>query len=200
MLRNLLIHPAIYSCFVNAIGARRVRRLLVQRYLCPKKGDRILDIGCGPADILEELPDVTYVGLDSNPRYIAAAKARFGSRGKFHVEMIDAQTTKAYRGFDLVIATGILHHLDDSSAQRLIAVAHAALKTGGRLVTLDGCFTRNQSPITRWLLKKDRGRFVRSAETYLRLAKTVFTQVKEDISTDLLRIPYTHLVMTCTRE
>ena len=44
---------------------------------------------------------------------------------------------------------------------------------------------------------KDRGKFVRTREEYLRLASARFPKVEPHLRHDLLRIPYTHLIMRC---
>jgi SAM-dependent methyltransferase len=200
MLKDVLAQARVYSLFARVIGATRGRQLYVRRHIRPRSGDRILDIGCGPADILEALPAVEYHGFDVSPDYIASARKRFGERGHFHVEAVNAELVKKYSGFDLVLATGVLHHLTDAEAVDLFRVAKAALKPGGRLVTLDGCFVEGQSPVARRLLKRDRGEYVRHEAGYVALARQVFGSVKPFVTTDLLRIPYTHLILECQRE
>jgi cyclopropane fatty-acyl-phospholipid synthase-like methyltransferase len=199
MIRDLLAQARVYSLFARIIGAERGRRLYIERHIRPRAGDRILDIGCGPADILAALPAVEYHGFDLSADYIASARKRFGTRGHFHVEAVNTELVKKYAGFDLVLATGVLHHLTDAEAVDLFRVAQAALKPGGRLVTLDGCFVDGQSAIARHLLKKDRGQFVRNEAAYLALARQVFTSVRSSVTTDLLRIPYTHVILECDR-
>jgi hypothetical protein len=73
-----------------------------------------------------------------------------------------------------------------------------ALRPHGRLVPFDGCYVPGQSPIARWFLGKDRGRFVRTREEYARLASATFGNVELNLRHDLLRIPYTHLIMRCS--
>ena len=200
MLRDILAQARVYSLFARIVGATRGRQLYVQGYIRPKAGDRILDIGCGPADILEALPEVEYHGFDLSPDYIESARKRFGRRGQFHVEAVSAELVKKYAGFDLVLATGVLHHLTDAEATDLFQVARTALKPGGRLVTLDGCFVDGQSAIARHLLHLDRGQFVRQPTEYLRLASKVFNKVESHLTDNLLRIPYTHIIMKCSKE
>jgi SAM-dependent methyltransferase len=199
-MRGLLAQAGVYSLFARAIGATRGRRLYIERYIRPQSGDRVLDIGCGPADILEALPAVEYHGFDLSAAYIESARKRFGSRGQFHVEAVSAEQVKKYAGFDLVLATGVLHHLTDAEAVDLFRVAHTALKPGGRLVTLDGCFQTGQSLLARQMLRNDRGKFVRAERAYLALARQVFSEITPVVTTDLLRVPYTHLIMECRRE
>ena len=37
-----------------------------ERYLRPKEGDAVLDIGCGTSEILKYISSVTYTGYDTN--------------------------------------------------------------------------------------------------------------------------------------
>lgn len=199
MLKDLLGAARVYSLFENAVGATRARRLFLERHARPRAGERVLDIGCGPADILAELPAVEYHGFDLSPAYIDAARKRFGARGTFRVQAVTRDVLKDYAGFDLVLAVGVLHHLDDAVALDLFGIAKEALKPGGRLVTLDGCFAPGQSPLARRLLQNDRGEFVRDEAGYLGLARRVFPGTRATVTSEFLRVPYTHCVMECPR-
>ena len=100
---------------------------------------------------------------------------------------------------NIVIASGMTHHLDDEDALRLMQSAFAALEPGGRLVTFDGCFFEGQRPIARWLISRDRGEHVRALSDYVQLAERVFPEVESELYSDLLRIPYDHLVLEGTK-
>ena len=188
--------PVAYQLFRQLIGGDLKR--YVAEYVKPRTGDKVLDIGCGPGDMLGALPDVDYLGLDISPEYIDAARRRFGTAGRFLCADIGAASIGEERGqFDIVLATGVLHHLDDERAILLFELARLALKPGGRLITYDGCYVPEQSRLTRWVLSKDRGKFVRTVEEYFRIASTCFSTVELHVRHDLLRIPYTHLIMFC---
>ena len=101
--------------------------------------------------------------------------------------------------FDVALALGVVHHLDDAEARQLFQTAHDALRPGGKLVTLDGVFAPHQSAVARYLVRRDRGKFVRSEEGYVQIASQVFSAVKATLRHDLLRIPYTHIIMECVR-
>jgi hypothetical protein len=45
-------------------------------------------IGCGPADILDFLPAIDYIGFDANPKYIQEARKRYKDRGTFLCELV----------------------------------------------------------------------------------------------------------------
>jgi SAM-dependent methyltransferase len=195
-MKSLLDRPRVYSLFRRLVGRDSARFVYAREHLRLEPGQRVLDLGCGPGDILQFLPAVDYVGYDVNPAYIERARKRFGSRGQFHSSAIEEDFNPG-KGFDAVIAHGVLHHLDDEAARALFRVARRALKPGGRLVTFDGCFAEGQSPLARLFLSLDRGRHVRTREGYERLARAEFDQVKSVLRDDLIRIPYTHIIMEC---
>ncbi len=194
-LRAILSNPTIYSWF---------RRMViddadyVRRHVPARAGDRILDIGCGPADVLASLPHgVHYEGFDSSPRYIERARRRFGDRGTFRCERVDEASLEAPGEYDLVLAYGVLHHLDDGEASALFRLAKRALKPAGRLITTDPCLVPGQSAIARFVISRDRGQNVRDPVGYLNLARSVFSNLDAQVRHDLLRIPYTHLILDC---
>jgi len=198
-LSNVLSLPAGYRLFQRMVGMESSQRTYLAEHAQPAPGEKILDIGCGPADVLERLPKVDYTGFDISAEYILAAKQRFGSRGRFYCGDVGLTTIEGEQGtFDLVMAIGVVHHLDDAQAGKLFELARRVLRPGGRLVTYDGCYVPQQSRIARWMLAHDRGKFVRTQEEYLRLASPHFSKVSPQIRHDLLRIPYTHLIMRCS--
>jgi cyclopropane fatty-acyl-phospholipid synthase-like methyltransferase len=196
--KRVLSIPSIYSFFVNIMG-KNFRATYVNQYIKPKINSSILDIGCGPADTLAYLPlGVDYVGFDFSEKYIKSAKKRFRNRGRFYCKKVSSDAIK-YRGkFDIVLSTGVLHHLSDDEALQMFELAKSTMKSSGRFITFDGCFYEGQSRIARYLLQRDRGCYVRNQEGYLTIAKKVFPKIDVIIRHDLLRFPYTHIIMECT--
>ena len=197
-IRSVLAVPQAYQLYWTLIGGAGRSRILVEEYIRCKPGDRILEIGCGPGTIVPYLPDSEYVGFDANPYYIRKARKRF-PQAQFICDRVSSYTLPHEEHFDIVLALGIVHHLDDAEAGQLFRTAHHALKPGGKLVTLDGVWTSGQSAATRYLLSRDRGRFIRSQDAYVELAAGVFQKVRASIRPDLLRIPYTHIILECVR-
>jgi SAM-dependent methyltransferase len=79
---KILRNPAIYTFYQYLVGAPKMHRRFLDECLRLKKGDRILDLGCGPGDFRNYLPDwVEYYGCDPNPAYIAAAKEKLQNAG-----------------------------------------------------------------------------------------------------------------------
>jgi cyclopropane fatty-acyl-phospholipid synthase-like methyltransferase len=199
LIRPILNLPFFYESYHHLIGADYRSRVLVSDYIRPTAGDRILDIGCGPGNMLPFLPHCQYMGFDANDSYIESARKRYGDRGEFHCERVSHHNVQQFGSFDIVLALGLVHHLDDNEARDLFRLAHTALRPGGRMITNDGCYVPSQSPVKRYLLSRDRGQFVRTLPQYEALAHTYFAKVESNIREDVLRIPYTHLIMVCTR-
>ena len=191
-IRSILSHPMVYETFQNIMGAKHGRKRIVRESIRPFAGMRILDLGCGTAEILSELPnDVTYVGYDMSPEYIAAAQKKFAGRGTFHCRLLEQAEVATLEKFDLVMGIGVLHHLDDATAHQFMTIAKGALKEGGRVFTLDPCYAAGQNPIARFLISKDRGQHVRAAEGYQAIAQGLFARVEGRL-THQAWIPYTH--------
>lgn len=197
-IRSILSFPRVYRTFWNVIGGPRYIRIFVKEYVRPHPGARILDIGCGPGTTVPYFPHVEYVGFDISPEYIESARRRF-PHATFVCERISLYKLPQSSYFDVVLALGILHHLDDAEAHQLCEIAHHALKPGGRLLTFDGVLTRNQSHLARFFVSRDRGEFVRNEEGYVRVASRAFPKVTSIVRHDLLWIPYSHVIMECVR-
>jgi len=197
--RAIFSHALIYNMAQCMVGAEKARRLLVQDYF-PDRGDyRMLDIGCGTAEILRHLPDnIDYYGFDASTAYINQARQRFGERGTFKAELVREASLQDMEPFDIILAFGLLHHLGDDEARTLFSLASQALKKGGKLITIDPVFTTGQHPFAHWIISKDRGQNVRTPDQYIDLASTQFGQVQGEIRNDLLNVPYSHMILTCS--
>lgn len=199
--RHLLARPALYRTFQAALGAGNARRRFVDEWVGARSGQRILEVGCGPGDLLAELPPgCRFVGLDLEPRYLRTAVRRWGDRGRF-LRARAGGAGEVLRGerFDLVLALFLLHHLDNGEARRLLAAAYELLSPGGVLATIDPVRRPGQHPVARWLIDRDRGRHVRAQEAYRALVEERFGASEVLVRDDLLRIPYTHVLMRAVR-
>jgi SAM-dependent methyltransferase len=198
LIKRSFADPRIYILVQKTLGATRLRRIAVDEFLAPLPGERILDIGCGPGNILEMLPEVDYVGFDTEPRYIDYAKQRYNGRGEFHCELFEERHAAQIVPFDGIMLLGVLHHLDDAYALRLLSLLARILKPGGRLVTLDPCFTEDQGGIARWVALHDRGVFVRDAQGYESLMRDSFKNRHAEIRHNVTRVPSTERLVRLT--
>lgn len=198
-LYSVLRLPWAYSALQKVIARGDARRLLVERYIRPRAGDRVVDIGCGPGAMLDYLGNVDYTGIDADEGYIADARGRYGTRAAFIHGHAEEAAGRIAGKADIVLAIAVLHHLDDAQARALFRAAAAMLKADGRLITSDCVYLSPQNPIARFLIALDRGKSTRTREQYVTLAKGSFERVESHLHHDMLRVPYDHCVMVCSK-
>jgi SAM-dependent methyltransferase len=196
--RPILNLPWAYQMWGGIVGSDGYRKTLARDHIRARQSDRILDVGCGPGSMVPYLASSEYVGFDANPDYIQQAQRRF-PEAHFTCDHVSEYNLPQSEYFDIVIALGILHHLDDPEAAQLFRMARRTLKPEGRLITLDGVWAAGQSRFAKFLLSRDRGRFVRHADEYVALASTSFSAVNSTVRHDMLRIPYSHIILECRR-
>ena len=189
---RLLANSRIYSFLMNFLGKGSATDHLVN-VIDANPGCKILDIGCGPASILNHLNDVQYYGIDISDKYIKTAQQTFGSKGTFYCASVDDFPTFSDAKFDRILLIGVLHHLADVQISNMIPSITKLLAPGGKIISLDGVFIKRQNPITRLLLMMDRGKNVRYEDGYLNLLQPFVEISNTLIRKDLLRIPSSHL-------
>ena len=197
-LRSFLNYPVIYLLFQYLMNSHGKYKKFLNRFLTPIHGKRILDIGCGCADFLSFLPeDVEYVGYDLSPAYITYAKKRYGHRAKFFNQRVNDIVIQETEPFDIVLADGLLHHIDDDEAKNLFKIGHSVLCDSGYMFTADPTLVENQGFISRRISLLDRGRHVRPPQEYEELSKSVFTLVEVYVIDNFQNWPSTDCFLKC---
>ena len=189
---------SVYAKLMGFLLGTSTYPTLVDEFIKPTSGCSVLDVGCGPAAILEFLQDVNYIGLDHNPNYIATATKKYGSKGTFICAGVDQLNGYGLKTFDRIIILGVMHHLDDSQLTQLMMSLKGRLNSGGVLITFDVAFEDKQKFVAKLLAKNDRGKFVRTKQQYLKFVEVAFNVEQADLRHDLLRVPYTHLLTRST--
>jgi SAM-dependent methyltransferase len=192
LVKGLLGHERLYVALQKGVGADGLRYRCIEEI---KPGDKVLDVGCGPAYYFDRLPDVTYVGFDTSPRYIEHARKRWGHKGEFHCEILTREHLATLPRFDKVLLFGLLHHLSDEESAELLSIAAAALADGGVVISVDPTFEPSQGRISRWMSENDRGQYVRTPERYVEMARAEFGEIEGEIWNDVTRIPSSHWMM-----
>lgn len=193
-LRAIFSLPFFYEGFQTAIGAKAFRNFIVENYIKPNDGAKVLDVGCGTADILDHLPNVEYVGIDHSPQYVARARERFGHRATFLTNSAERASLIEYDDFDIALALGVLHHLDDHTAEGTLQFVKEKTRRGGSFVSVDPTFTEDQNLIAKILAKNDRGQHVRTVADTKRLLTETLPSTEVSVHHNLLRVPYSHVV------
>lgn len=198
-LYALLSLPAVYDLCQALLRSKASRCRFFNEHVRPGQADRVLDIGCGTGDALSHLTTNEYVGVDANPYYIGVARVRYPNRGIFVAGDVTDLQQQTGNGFDIALALGVLHHLDDDGADAALREIAHALSPTGRLVMHDPVLTDSQSRVARWFVMRDRGPHVRTDALLVSLARRHFEVVHTTINERPLRIPYTEIIMECER-
>lgn len=194
-LKNVLSSPRLYQTFQQAGGFFGARLKAMTDYVAIRPGARIIDVGCGPGFLAQHLPrDVEYIGFDIDEAYISYARTNFGRHGSFHCRIFDDAAAAEFGPADIVMMNGVVHHLDDATALAVFHTIRKALAGGGTLFTLDGCYRDGQNPLAAWLLRSDRGEFVRTQSGYRNLLGQVFEDVTMHLREDIAHVPYTFAI------
>lgn len=192
---NLLAVPVVYDSYQSLIGAPRCHARFISEMVVPTSGERILDLGCGVGASIRFLPnEMSYVGIDVSPSYIETARARYGGKGTFICADASSVDPSSLGSFDRAFSFGVLHHLSDPAAAGAVELVRRVVRPGGMFITIDPCYVPGQSVIAKFLIDNDRGRYVRDRVGFEHLVSSLGS-VRSRIFDDLLRIPYTQIVM-----
>lgn len=194
-LYKLLSFAPVYNLFRRGVGVGRVRDTLVSEYMVETSGCDVLDVGCGTAEMSQWLSNCDYSGFDPNPSYVASARSAYGESINVWQASIDDPMIEENRRYQIVLGYGVLHHVDDETAFSFFELAARYLTPDGRVFTIDPCLYDGQPALARRVVSADRGPWVRRPEDYRELANPWFSSVTCNIRENLLRIPYTHLIM-----
>ena len=197
-LYKLVTSPSFHRSLMFALGADRGLTTYAGAFLKARSGMKMLDVGCGPANILEYLPDLDYTGMDLNEKHIVSARRRYGDRGRFIVGDAARDLNQENDTFDLISVSALLHHLSDDEARSLFRSIKPLLRPGGRIVTLDPVWLPKQRAVVKLLNRLDSGMNIRTPEGYASLLEGLSLDFQTRTLNNLLRVPYDHFVMVAS--
>src|SRR2546426_3231099 len=111
-----------------------------------RRGDRVLDLGCGPASLLAAVADWnrdwTFVGVDRSARMIAAGNDVLRARAAGNVELrLDDMTELSSvesGSIDVVLSSMALHHVPDTDhLRRCFDAIERVMAPGAKMFILD---------------------------------------------------------------
>jgi SAM-dependent methyltransferase len=109
----------------------RLRLAAVDDLVQPRRGERVVDLGCAAGSITDHLGGhgCDPVGVDSSPDAIALARERF-PRLRF-VQANVRELPFGDRAFDKAVAADLVEHLDDETLTAMLGEVRRVLAPGG---------------------------------------------------------------------
>ena len=199
-IQGIFDNPIVYRLFQLIISKKSTLKIIENELISPTNSTRILDFGCGVGHLSKLFVGKYYLGIEPIESCVTAAN-RFYRQKDIVFRFGDHETLKSYEdaSFDLIMAIGVVHHLNDESFKVLTSESYRLLKPGGRFVTLDPVFHSQQRSLSRWVVSKDRGEWVREQTQYLSTLAEFFSSINSKNYSGLLRIPYDHIFVTATK-
>ncbi len=141
-------------------------------------GKRILDVGCSTGACARQIVDMennSYTGVDIEREYIETASRSF-PMARFMA--MDARALPfESKSFDVVLFTGVCHHMEDALIRDCLREVNRVLTDDGVVLIAEPVFT----PGWWWsnfLLSLDRGHYIRDVKGYAALL-TGFTVARQ---------------------
>lgn len=164
-VRKILEIPWIYSLFQKSLERRPIWAHILEHQIgLGENSLTVLDIGCGPGTLLtllgNRLDSSRFVGIDISSKYVKRAEELFPS-ARFLCGTVET-INLSKKDFDLIVISGVLHHVDDEEAIRILRFADAHKSDQGTIVTLDPVFFPGQNFFAKWVAQADRGQNVRT--------------------------------------
>ncbi len=197
-LKSLLEIPVFYELFHTMVGARVWLKNFVNEEIKPVNGQKLLDVGCGPAEIVKLLPEgLDYIGVDHSEAYIKSATKKFGNRAKFICDDLTKLPEHEIGEIDIAVAIGLTHHLEDEEVELLLKNVSSLMKPESRFFIVDVCYFDGQSPIVKYIISQDRGENIRHIDEYMKFATNTFSNIKQSLHYGFLPFPHSALILEC---
>ena len=193
-IRSILSNPLFYIFFHKITNVYKHKTdPFVQVINKNKNKIKVLDIGCGPCEILELLKDnIEYYGIDTNKRYIDYAKKKYKRRGFFINEEFSKKLNKKLPKFNYVIMCGLIHHLDEKQINLILKNLRKNINKKTLILTLDPLYTENQNYLEKKIMGADRGQNIRNEKEITNLFRNF--KIKKKIFKQIY-IPYTWIFL-----
>jgi SAM-dependent methyltransferase len=151
---------------MRLLGGRTIKRKIFAEFLPTSSDTRILDIGCGPAPDRDLMGNVKWVGLELEEKYVRYVKRRLRAEDRIIHGGVDALSELSLENFDIVLLSGVLHHLTDAEVVAVLGDCLRVLGPSGSVITIDPVRTPSASWLETFLIDSDRGKFIRKLEAY----------------------------------
>ena len=156
LIEWILEHPRVYAAWQAPFASQKFAP--IERHIRHQDIRRILDVGCGPGTNAPLFAGADYIGVDSNERYLAIARAKY--RGRFIQADLQTADLSSLGSFDTILVNSFLHHLPDEAVRRILRQLQNLLDPDGVVHVLELVLPERRS-LARMMARLDRGRYAR---------------------------------------
>jgi len=168
-LKNLVLEQSlVYRLWQAPFADQKFMPILAHNDLSCVR--RVLDVGCGPGTSSKYFAHTEYLGIDTNKRYVEAARRRYGL--EFIAADACSYSPASQNRFDFILVNSFLHHLGSEDVVGLLSRLRTLLTDDGSIHVLEPVLPSTGS-IAYFLARADRGKFVRRLEEW----KSIFTNL-----------------------
>lgn len=124
----------------------------------------VLELGCGTGILAPFFSKSAYLGIDIDKDSIEYAKRK---RPRYNFRVVDGTSMRLGTKFDAILVAGVIHHLNNSNAEKFIETIDIHLKKDGKVLIIEAI-----PPLFKWNIfgiinrKMDRGAFIRKLDYY----------------------------------
>ncbi len=99
------------------------------------------------------------------------------------------------QNFDIILISGLLHHLDDNCVENVFNVAKKHMNLESILIAVDPTICNVISQFGKFLVGKVRGKAIRTKIQVNHLATGYLNNIEFEERNDFYRFPWSHLIM-----
>src|SRR3989344_6739109 len=118
----------------NLLGIGDKQKIKIVNLLDLKKGERLLDLGCGTGSLLivtkNRHPNIEMIGVDVDEKVLEIAENKFKKTG-LNIKLVKSSANKLPfpdNSFDAVVSTLVFHHLPIDIKKQALKEIHRVLK------------------------------------------------------------------------
>jgi len=173
-LKDKILDNALIFNFVRSITDSRNNIFsIVKKELNAGKNEKVLDVGCGLGNF-SKAADNHYIGIDLNKSFIRFSRKNYGSKNRQFFVMDATKLPFKDKHFDKSMFISMLHHFSEEHNNKVLK--ELARVTKKYVVVLDLLPTKR--PIASFLVKMDRGNYVRPLEKQFKILEKYFKIAK----------------------
>lgn len=156
LLKELFIRVLTLNYFIT--------KKIIHGELSLKKSMKILDIGSGTGTISPLFSECKYVGIDIDEKLVDFSRRNH----PFSFKTMDAQKLDfPDNSFDIVLISGVIHHLDDRQSDKVLKGVRRVLKRKGMVLVIEAIPPLGKYNFPGRLLRSlDEGHNIRQLEEY----------------------------------